>query len=496
MWGVSVAVVFDYRSSESYRQFLAVRSLPKSQWRGTTALVDDSYAAMLGLAPAATMTFADYRPSDYLFDYQRDIAKIAIRKRKFAAFVDCGLGKTAIIFEFANYVASTTGKPVLIVSPSMVIPQTQAEHAKFYPSANPIDRLDSSTIREWLANGNGIRICSYNILDSDMDGSRLGGLILDESSMLKSAYGKWGTACVKLGAGVPYKLCSTGTPAPNDRIEYAQTAVFLDQCRTVNEFYARYFVNRGQTDNRWEMKPHAQCRFYRDLSGWSIFLSNPAVYGWKDNSNTLPPIEVTMYDIELTAGQRDAAQAITGQFVVTSMGGITRRSKLARLSKGKDAESNKPEFIRSLCDGFGSQSRIIWCKYNDEQDALAKLLSNAANIDGGTPDSQRHDLIADFKAGRRLDLISKPKILGFGLNLQIARHHVFSTLQDSYEEYYQCLKRSNRVGSSEPLGVHIPISELDAPGVETVLRKAACVDADTKVQEALFKEQGWNYLTA
>ena len=67
---------------------------------------------------------------------------------------------------------------------------------------------------------------------------------------------------------------------------------------------------------------------------------------------------------------------------------------------------------------------------------------------------------------------------------------VFSGLKDSYEEYYQAVKRSNRIGSSRPLHVHIPVTELEVPFVDNVLRKASRVEADTLEQEALFKEIG------
>ncbi len=487
-------LTFRLDSVDDYERFLAVRRLPKYRIVGRTAEFPDEYAHLLGVDFRAEK-YSDYKPADWLFDYQKAIASIAVRKHKFAAFVDCGLGKTAIFLEFARHVAKETGRPVLIVSPSMVIAQTIGEHARFYPQDQPINRLDSRDINEWIATGGGIGICSYNIVEAVQSGGRLGGIVLDESSMLKSAYGKWGIDCVRIGSGVPFKMCCTGTPAPNDRIEFAQTAVFLDQCRTVNEFYARYFVNRGQTDNRWEMKPHAQGRFYSDLAGWSIFLSNPSVYGWKDNATTLPAIEVKMHDICLTGSQRDAQQSLTGSMFVTNAGGITVRSKLAQIAKGKGAESNKPQFIAELCRSF-KDAAIVWCKFNDEQDTIASLLPDAGNISGATPDAERERIISDFKTGRIKVLISKPKILGFGLNLQVAKHQVFSTLMDSYEEYYQCIKRSNRVGSTKPLTVHIPITELDAPGIENVLRKASQVDADTRTQEALFKEMGWTYLTA
>jgi len=312
------------------------------------------------------------------------------------------------------------------------------------------------------------------------------GLLVHNSSMLKSHYGKYGQECIRLGAGIEWKLALTGTPAPNDRIEFGNHAVFLDQFPNVNSFLARYFVNRGQTQERWELRPHAVQPFFRSLSHWCLFLNNPAIYGWKDNCNTLPPINVHIHDVDLTAEQSRLIRGETGQLFTTDLGGIVSRQKLARISKGDD--SLKPEFIRNLAESLSKRSGIIWCKYNDEQDGLARMFPDAANIDGSTPHAERLELIADFKAGRRKQLISKPKILGFGLNLQIAKWMIFSTLQDSYEEYWQAVARANRIGSTEPLEVHIPLTEVERPMVDNVLRKAKRIEADTELQERMFRD--------
>ena len=309
--------------------------------------------------------------------------------------------------------------------------------------------------------------------------------------------GKWGQGIIECGAGVEYKLALTGTPAPNDRIEYANHAVFLGACRTVNEFLARYFVNRGQTDNRWELKPHALGPFYRDLSHWCIFLSDPSVYGWKDNAGRIPPINVHIHRVDLTADQRKAVRDTTGTLFVGSIGGIGQRGKLGQIAKGsfqgESIDTNKPAYIRGLIESWPDKSTLVWCKYNDEQDLLAATIPEAANIDGSTPLARRAQLIDAFKRGEIKTLISKPKILGFGLNLQRATKQIFSTLQDSYEEYWQAVKRSNRVGSTEPLDVHIPLTEVEEPMVQNVLRKAAMVEADTAEQQRIFREMAWTF---
>ena len=253
----------------------------------------------------------------------------------------------------------------------------------------------------------------------------------------------------------------------------------------MNAFLARFFVNRGQTNERWELKPHALRPFYRALSHWSIFLTDPSTYGWKDNVHSIPPIHVHIDEVRLSQAQERAVQQETGQLFVTNLGGITTRSRLSRLAKCES--SPKPQFIADMVRSWPNESTLIWCRYNDEQRAIEQVLPDAASIDGDTPQDERQRIVDDFKAGVRV-LISKPKILGFGLNLQICTRQVFSGLQDSYEEYYQAVKRSNRIGSTKPLNVHIPVSEVERPMVENVLRKAHRVEADTREQEAMFRD--------
>lgn len=479
-----VRILLDLNRIEDYRTFLKIKALPVYSFVGREAIIPREYAARLGLvqdhAPSAP---SELHPG--LFDYQRDISKLAIRKGKYAVFALPGLGKTLIMFEFARHAAAVLppGRAVLIVSPLMVTQQTIGEAKRFYGDDLPIEPVRARDLPAWLESGTaGIGITNYEAITDRVKAGRLGALILDESSLLKSHYGKWGSRLIELGKGLRWKLCLTGTPAPNDRIEYANHAVFLDQFPTVNSFLAKFFVNRGETCNRWELKAHALRPFYRDLSHWCIFLSNPAVYGWKDNTAPLPPINTHIVEVGLTAKQRTDAMTVTGN-LWGNPGGIGERGQVARIAKS----GKKAAFVGKLIKESNG-SCIAWCKYNAEQEELAALVPTAANISGDTPDDDRLTLIGQFQRGERQFLISKPKIMGFGLNLQIARRMVFSTVQDSYEEYYQAVKRANRYGSTHPLDVYIPVSDLERPMVETVLRKAAMVQSDTEEQEQLFKE--------
>lgn len=483
-------VTLDPSSVDDYRMFLKIKRLPRHRFAGRVAWFPDEYASQVGLAKESRPTDTQYSPPAWMFDYQREICRIAIAKRKYAIFADCGLGKTAMLLEFAKHAMHSERRPVLIVSPLMVCEQTIAEAANWYCGEMSVEHIRSAEIDQWLANPRPrIGITNYEAFTERRDGRWLGGLILDESSMLKSHYGKWAGSLIELGRHVPWKLACTGTPAPNDRIEFANHAVFLDRFRTVNQFLATYFINRGQTQNRWELKPHALRPFYRALSDWCIFLSDPAVYGWKDNTaGSLPPIRVHVEDVPMTADQVRLTRELTGDLFVGDIGGIATRGKLSKIGKGIGADSAKPQYIADRIASWSeSESTIVWCHYNAEQDHLAKVIPDSVSISGSTPHDERRIAIDRFKRGEVRTLITKPKILGFGLNLQCCTRQVFSGLNDSYESYYQAVKRSNRVGSTKPLDVHIPVTEAERPLIESVLRKANRIDADTAEQQALFR---------
>lgn len=489
-------ITLDLNDIRSYGTFLRIKSLPKYSITGRVAWFPDEYAARIGVDVAQSPDKPFTAPA-WMWDYQRDITALAVTKRKFAVFADCGLGKTGILLAFARHAAESLGSGgrVLIVSPLMVIEQTLAEASRFYGNGLAMQQVRAHDLPAWTQqNGPAIGITNYEAITDQVRQGRIGAIILDESSLLKSHYGKWGQRIIRLGRGVGWKLCLTGTPAPNDRIEFANHAVFLDTFPTVNSFLARYFVNKGQTQERWTIKPHALRRFYLDLSHWCIFLTNPATYGWKDNAEGVPPIHVHVHDVPMTRRQRTAVQQAGGDLFGTP-GGITSRQKLGQIAKGFHAgraiRSVKYRYIRDLIASWPDESTLVWCLYNREQDSMEEILDGAASMAGDTPLDQRQEMIAGFKAGDIKTLISKPKILGFGLNLQIATRQVFSGLQDSYESYYQAVKRSNRYGSIRPLNVHIPVTEIERPMIETVLSKARRVQQDAEEQEAIFKECGY-----
>ena len=486
-------ITIDTSSIDDYRKFLAVKELPTYRVCGRSLTFPDEYASQI-TGTKQSNGQSPYTHPDWMFDYQRAITSMAIKKRKFCLFVDCGFGKTAIFLEFAKHARKQIEKRkrVLIVSPLMVIPQTMDEARRFFGDSLPIERVDAAHLAKWLQGEGGVGITNYDAIRDDLTQGNLGCLILDESSMLKSHYGKWGTKLLELGRGVEWKMAATGTPAPNDRIEYANHAVFMDAFPNVNAFLASFFINRGQTAERWTLKPHALEPFYRALSHWSIFMTNPSTYGWTDNSGTIPPIHIHEHDVPLTNEQRMLAFAKSESLFAHRIGGITSRSVLSQIAKGShkgvSIDTNKPDYIKRLVESWPDESTIIWCRFNAEQELLAKTMPDAASVTGSTPEAKRQEIVYAFKSGEIKTLITKPKILGFGMNLQIATRQIFSACDDSYEEFYQAVKRSNRVGSTKPLNVHLPVTDIERIQMENVLRKARLVQRDTENQERIFKQ--------
>ena len=213
-------------TTEGYQQFLRIKQLPRYTFTGRLAWFPDEYASRIGIKQGAKRK-QKYTAPSWMMDYQRGISELAIRKQKYCVFADCGMGKTPIMLEHARYAHKETGKPGLIVSPLMVIKQTVSEAAKFYGTKYKLEQVSAKDLPSFLAKGAGIGITNYEAIKDELDASRLGCLSLDESSLLKSHYGKWGTKLIEMGKGIPYKLACTGTPAPNDRDVYKRQEVDL-----------------------------------------------------------------------------------------------------------------------------------------------------------------------------------------------------------------------------------------------------------------------------
>jgi DNA modification methylase len=399
-----------------------------------------------------------------LFPFQRDLVLWALRKGKAAVFADTGLGKTFIQLEWARLI----GGRVLIVAPLSVARQTTREATKL--------GLDVSYIRgqEQVEPGANIWITNYEMIDN-FDISRFDAIVLDESSILKAIAGKTRKKLIEICASVPYRLCCSATPAPNDYTELGNHAHFLGVC-TTQEMLAMFFVNankqmtyefndvvyekkgsnKGGTE--WRLKHHAEDTFFEWLASWAITLTKPSDLGYDDDGFILPPLTVTPQFVHSEYVPED-------QLFFTGLSGITGRVKVRR--ETIDARIVQ---LKKLIDGSTDQW-IVWVGLDEESKLAATSFLDAIEVKGSDSPEYKAECFEAFQDGNYRVLVTKARIGGFGMNFQNAHKMVFLGLSDSWEAYYQCIRREWRYRQESPVDVHIILSDAEAAIYQNVMRK-------------------------
>jgi DNA modification methylase len=374
-----------------------------------------------------------------LYPFQQDLVRWACKRGQAAIFADCGLGKSYMQIEWARLMLKGRGR-CLIVAPIAVGHQTIAEGAKL---GVEITRVEGPL------NEPGIHITNYERLHKFV-GSAYQAIVLDESSILKSMDGKTRTLLIKEFSRVPYRLCCTATPAPNDVSELANHAEFLGAMSRV-EMLATFFVHDSD-EGEWRLKGHAAGDMWRWMAQWARFARRPSDLGYPDDGWTLPALSVKDEVVQ------------TG--LTMELGGIGGRGK-ARKATMQARIDRALEILRSTPGQW-----LVWCGLNDEQHAMEDALgSSAVSVEGATPEDKRIEYLRRWCDGEASVLIAKPSVFGFGLNLQNCHQVLFLGLGDSYEAFYQSIRRCWRHGQKNSVDVRIVISDIEGAISENVKRK-------------------------
>lgn len=373
-----------------------------------------------------------------LFPFQQVLTTWALKKGRACLWADTGLGKTRMQLAWA---AQIPGR-VLILAPLCVGPQTIEE-------GNTIGVKVGT-----LGSGEQIEIANYERLHQ-IEASQYQGVVLDESSILKSVDGKTRTRLIAQFKDTPYKLCCTATPAPNDIAELANHCEFLG-IMTRAEMLATFFVH---DQDGWRLKGHATQAFYRWLVSWGLFLRKPSDLGFSDQGYDLPPLTI-QERIVGTANPSDRGTLYPG-----IGNGLTGRLRVRRATI-EERVNAVVEIVRSE-----ESPCLLWCGLNEEQTSLRKALPEAVSVEGADEAEDKEARIKAFLSGSAKILISKVRIAGFGLNFQHCARMVFVGIGDSYEQYYQAIRRCYRFGQRNPVQVWIVVSEDEQVIVENVRRK-------------------------
>lgn len=381
----------------------------------------------------------DSEMNEKLFPFQKYCVKRAVKAGRFAMFEDCGLGKTLQQLEWAYQVQKHINQPVLILAPLGVIGQTIQEGVKF---GYEVKEIGLTVFDQDLKAG--IYITNYDNMDN-IDSYLFGGVVLDESSILKNFNGKIRNELIASFKETKYKLCCTATPSPNDTTELCNHAEFLN-VMSRNEMLAMYFVHDGGSTSDWRLKGHAKQAFWDFVSTWAVMLSKPGDIGFSNEGYELPELKVIEDYIETPKRNNgmlfnDVAVSATGYHNELRE---TINERMKRVS----------EIVNSSSDSW-----IVWIGHDEEGDLLRKMIPGAVEVKGSDNKKKKKDNLLGFGKGEFRVLITKLKIAQFGLNYQNCHNQIFASLDFSFESTYQGIRRSYRFGQEYDVNIHLIVTD-------------------------------------
>lgn len=385
-----------------------------------------------------------------LFPHQVDLTRWALRRGCAAIFADTGLGKSRMQVAWAQTVNLAKRYNVLVLCPLAVAAQTIEEGESLGVTIN--HALDDSDVRS------GLNIANYERLHK-LDPQRFGGIVLDESSCIKHHDTKTLKALLDAFADTPYKLCATATPAPNDWTELGTHAEFLG-VRSRVEMLSEFFVHDGAETQVWRLKGHARNAFWQWVATWGAMVRRPSDLGHDDTAYNLPP---------LTVSQHSVASGEASQGMLFAM---EAQTLMDRRDARRESIAQRVEACARMVNG-DLQPWVVWCELNAEGEALRAAIPDAVEIRGADSLEVKESRLNDFAHGRTRVLITKPSIAGFGLNWQHCASMAFVGVTDSFESYYQAVRRCWRFGQKRPVDVHIFASEREGAVVANLRRKEA-----------------------
>ena len=384
------------------------------------------------------------RISTDLYDFQRDIVSWALTRGRAAIFADCGLGKTPMQLEWARHIPGD----VLILAPLAVAAQTVREGKKF--------RVKITRCWSQADVKPGINITNYERLE-DFDASKFTGVVLDESSILKSYDGKTRSLIIEAFSRTPFRLAATATPSPNDYMELGNHSEFLG-VMTRSEMLAMYFVHDGAETQKWRIKGHAKADFWQWVCSWAVMIRKPSDLGYPNGRFKLPALEMKEHIVL-------AKQVACGDLF--SMPAATLQERIrARSATIDDRSAAAANLVNKIKEPW-----IVWCNLNGESGRLVKLIPDAVEVRGANTPDQKESAMIGFSDGTIRVLVTKPSIAGFGMNWQHCSNIAFVGLSDSYEEFYQAVRRCWRFGQKKPVMAHLIIADIEGAVLRNIKRK-------------------------
>jgi hypothetical protein len=283
------------------------------------------------------------------------------------------------------------------------------------------------------------------------------GLLVHNSSILKNYTGKIRNQIIETFLNTPYKLCATATPSPNDYSEIGNTSEFLG-VMTRAEMLSMYFINDTSDTGTWRLKGHVKDNlFWQWIASWAVMIQFPSNIGFDDNGFVLPKLNIHEHIIPFN-GKKDT-------LFVEPAATLSERRQARKESLNERADL-AAELINNSNDTW-----LVWCNMNDESAALKARIQGAVEVKGSDSSEHKEKSMLDFQTDQIKCLITKPSIAGFGMNWQNCHNMAFVGLSDSYEQYYQAVRRCWRFGQEKSVNAHIITGEREGAVVANIKRK-------------------------
>lgn len=397
-----------------------------------------------------------WMPND-AFDFQEAIITKCIKKGRYGAFADTGLGKTLVQLSLAYNVVKKTNKRVLILTPLAVAFQFLNEAERIF--IDDIEQSKDGKFSKKIVVANYERLHLFNPDDFEC-------VMLDESSILKNFQGSTRDSIVAFIKKVKYRFLSTATPSPNDFIELGNSSEALGYMGYMDMLTKFFKSNQSSVDSnnrnigeKFYLKPHAERDFFAWVNQWSIMVKRPSDLGFSDDRYILPELITNSHVVH-----NKETLCINGQNSLFA--GIAKTMSEVRVEQ-KQTTQERCEKAAELARG---KTSVYWCNTNDESAALKNLDSGATEILGSMSIEKKEDILIAFAKGEIDRLITKASMTSMGLNWQHCNHTVYFPTW-SYEQYYQAIRRFWRFGQSRDVTVDLVISDGQERVIEALQQK-------------------------
>lgn len=396
-------------------------------------------------------------------DFQRHLIEWACNRGRAAIFADCGLGKSLMQLAWAENVVRKSDKPVLILTPLAVANQTVSEGEKFGIAC---ERISDGNISKANAQ---IIVTNYERLHH-FDASQFAGCVCDESSILKNVNGKHKAEILRFMSKQKYRLLCTATASPNDFIELGNSSEALGELGYF-DMLSKYFKNEQGTiqavrswsgDGKWHFRGHAEHDFWRWVCSWARAVRKPSDIGFSDSGFNLPPLKM---EERIVVAENHNPEYL---FAIPAYSMEEQRDEWKRTIEQRSEQA--AEFLSQA-----DTPSVAWVHLNEEANALKRLMPDAIEIRGSDKDEKKEEILTAFQRGEIPQLITKPRIAGFGLNWQHVAYHTYFP-SHSFEQFYQAIRRSWRYGQTRAVRACIVSSEANSGVLSNMKRKMENAD--------------------